>query len=76
MSKKASGKLTADITMCILGKREMTIAEYTDYMQDLSAKLFIKAHEASIYFNIGINKLYKLMKDPNADFIVDASLMR
>ncbi len=28
MSKKASSKLTADSTMCVLGGREMTMAEY------------------------------------------------
>ncbi len=76
MSKKASSKLTADSTMCVLGGREMTMAEYAAYMQALSAKPFLTVHEASIYFNIGINKLYKLMKDPNADFVVDASLVR
>ena len=76
MSRKASSKVTADSTMCVLGGREMTMAEYAAYMQVLSAKPFLTVHEASIFFSIGINKLYKLMKDPSADFVVDASNVR
>ncbi len=76
MSKKASSKVTAESTICLLGGREMTMNEYAAYMQALGAKPFLSVHEASIYFNIGINKLYKLMKDPTADFVVDANSMR
>lgn len=50
----------------------MTMNEYAAYMHALSVKPFLTVHEASIFFNIGINKLYKLLKDPTADFVVDS----
>lgn len=77
MSRKpASTKVTEDCTMRVLGGREMTMKEYAEYMQALSAKPFLTVHEASIFFNIGVNKLYKLMKDPSCDYVVDAGHLK
>ena len=49
----------------------MTINEYAAYIQALSIKPFLTAHEASTYFNIGINKVYRLMREPSADFVIN-----
>lgn len=45
--------------------------EYASYIHALSIKPFLTAHEASTYFNIGINKIYRLMRDPTADFVMN-----
>ena len=62
------------ITACsvhVLGGRNMTMDEYASYIQALSIKPFLTAHEASTYFNIGLNKMYRFMRDPSADFVVN-----
>lgn len=46
MSRKpASTKITEDCTMRVLGGREMTMKEYAEYMQALSAKPFLTVQE-------------------------------
>lgn len=49
----------------------MAMDEYAAYIRALSMKSFLTAHEASTYFNIGIDKLYRLMRDPSADFVMN-----
>ncbi len=73
MSRKpASTKMTDDCKMRVLGGREMTMKEYADYIQAISLKPLLTIPEASIFFNIGVNKVYQLVKDPTADFVVDS----
>ena len=62
---------TSTCSMHIVGGRSMTINEYAAYIQALSIKPFLTAHEASTYFNIGINKVYRLMREPSADFVIN-----
>ena len=72
MAKRIAGsKVTEENTIRLLGGREMTMSEYAAYMQALSVKPFLTVHEASIFYNIGINKLYRIMKSPSADFAID-----
>lgn len=76
MSSKAARVNPELGKMCVLGGREMTMEEYTNYLQALQIKPFLTPNEAAIFFNIGINKVYRLMKDPSADFVVDAANKR
>ena len=69
--KLTDGKPTSTCSMRIVGGRSMTMDEYAAYIQALSMKPFLTAHEASTYFNIGINKMYRLMRDPSADFVMN-----
>ena len=69
--KLTNDEPTSTCSMHIVGGRSMTINEYAAYIQALSIKPFLTAHEASTYFNIGINKVYRLMRDPSADFVIN-----
>lgn len=71
MSHKMTDDKPTSMCMHIVGGRTMTMDEYASYIHALSIKPFLTAHEASTYFNIGINKIYRLMRDPTADFVMN-----
>lgn len=48
----------------------MTYDEYADLMVALSHKDFLSVYEASVYFGVGVNRLYGLVKQSDFDFIV------
>ena len=67
---------TSTCSMHVLGGQQMTMQEYAAYIQALSFKPFLTAQEASTFFNLGINKMYKLMQDPSCNFVVNKSNKR
>ncbi len=48
----------------------MPYDEYADLITALSHKDFLTVHEASVFFGVGINKMYTLVRTPGMDFVV------
>lgn len=56
----------------IIGGNELTIEQYTAYLNMLRAKPFLTANEAGDLFNIGLSRVQEMMNEPDCDFITRA----
>lgn len=56
----------------IIGGTELTMEEYTAYLNMLSAKPFLTATEASELFDVGICRVQEMMNEPDCSFITRA----
>ena len=56
----------------LVGGRELTMEEYAAYLKVLSVKVLLTAAEASTLFDIGINRVKRLMASPDCDFVTCA----
>jgi hypothetical protein len=56
----------------IIGGNELTMGEYTAYLNVLRVKPFLTASETSDLFNVGISRVQEMMNEPDCPFITRA----
>ncbi len=56
-------RVSADNTVKLgYGAAEKSMADYAAYLQALAVKPYLSAREASIFFDVGQNRMFKLVK--------------
>ncbi len=60
----------------IIGGNELTMEEYTAYLNMLRVKPFLTAAEAADLFDVGIGRVHEMMNEPDCSFITRAIGLR
>lgn len=48
----------------------MPYDEYADLITALAHKDFLAVHQVAVFFSVGINKMYTMVRTPGMDFVV------